>query len=82
MTVTPFKTTCSAFGCKRYTRTIGENGVYLCPGHWPLVPKKLRALQRKTSRAAQRDPSAKNCRRAWRVWNKCVERANRNMFGI
>ena len=44
MTIMPVKTTCSAFGCKRYTRAMGENGVYPSPEHWSLVPKKLRAF--------------------------------------
>ena len=82
MTVTPFKTTCAAFGCNRYTRRIGENGVFLCPAHWPTVPKKLRTLTNKAWRRAERYGGQKNWRRVHRLWKKCVDAANREQFGI
>lgn len=83
MAVYRFKTTCSAFGCERYTRRIDSpRGIFLCPGHWPLVSKRLRSLFNKSYRAMERDPSEKNIRRAARCWARCVKAANNAQFGI
>ena len=81
------KITCSAFGCKRWTRRI-EGGaeihkVYLCTDHWPMVPKRLRRLMNKAFRRQdQPNRTFKDVRRTARLWQKCVDHANRNQFGI
>lgn len=83
MAVTRFKTTCSAFGCELYTRRIDSpRGIYLCPAHWPLVPKPLRQLFNKACRKAERFGGDKNCRRVHRLWGKCVKAADAAQFGI
>lgn len=82
MSVTPYKTTCSAFGCARYTRRIGKNGLYLYPGHWPTVPKRLCDLNNRAYRNAEKDMTLKNWKRAERFWDRCVDHANRAQFGI
>lgn len=76
------KVVCSAFGCHRWTRRFGPNAVYLCADHWRTVPVRLRRLQARAERRLKRDGGAKNLARAFRLWGKCVDHANRNQFGI
>jgi hypothetical protein len=78
------KTTCAAFGCKRWTRRFPggpENGfVYLCPDHWAMVPQRLRRLTNRAFRIVERGSRAeKDLRRVSRLWRRCVEQANRNL---
>lgn len=81
------KTFCGAFGCKRWTRRIGGgpevHKVYLCPDHWAMVPKRLRKLMNKAfKRQDMPNRRFKDVLRVGRLWNKCVEKANNNQFGI
>ena len=83
MTVYRYKTTCAAFGCTRFTRRIDSpRGVYLCPTHWPTVPKRLRRLMNKAFRRQDERGNLKDQARVHRLWAKCVDAANREQFGI
>lgn len=73
------KTTCAAFGCKRWTRTLPHGYWYLCPDHWPQVPRRLRRLVNAANKKADRYPTNRNRARTARLARKCIEEVNRNV---
>lgn len=64
---------CVVPGCKR-THKPAEFSEWLCPKHWPMVPKRMRAAY---SRAKRR-------RKDWpllnRLWRRCKMAAMREAF--
>lgn len=73
------KTTCAAFGCKRWTRRIEPGWEFLCQDHWQMVPRRLRRLHNKAKRRAERYGTPKECERAARLWAKCRAAVDRNI---
>ena len=73
------KTTCAAFGCKRWTRRFPVGWQFLCQDHYAMAPKRLRRLYQKSKRRLERFGGEKENARGARLWAKCVAAANKNI---
>lgn len=60
--------------CRR-TRAAEGTPEWVCGRHWPVVPRRLRALYAAAKRKWGRDPSPRNAARCARIWKKCREAA-------
>lgn len=77
--MTKRRVTCSAFGCTKYRTRDEQPGtreVWLCRDHWAAIPKPMRRV---VSRAFRQAKGKSNPARSWRLWNRCVREANRNI---
>jgi hypothetical protein len=78
---------CSAFGCKRWTRKYPDGWSMICGDHRRMVPSKLWRLWLKVKKRAdaayeqgRQDPEARRWyQQSRRIWNKCIDAANRNV---
>lgn len=73
------KTTCCAFGCRRWTRRFPASWEYLCPDHWAMVPRRLRRLYSRAKRRADRYGGERDVARVRRLWAKCKAATERNI---
>ena len=73
------KTTCAAFGCTRWTRTLPHGWAYLCPTHWAMVPRRIRRLQRAIQKRSQATGTLKHRQQAARMVRRIIREADRNV---
>lgn len=79
------RTPCKIFGCKRTIKRFAlppQHEEWVCPKHWPTVPRSLRKLFFKARRAASKNPTPKNILRENRWWRRCVATAEAEQFGF
>lgn len=79
MTAEPCR--CDVPGCRRWTRRYAPGDGYLCPDHWKLVDRKLKAFRRARWKKIGDRPDRRN-RFSRAIWRRMVRQAVERWAGL